>query len=75
MHQKLKGGGSVKVNKLKGKMREKGYTICTMSKELGMSPSTFHRKTQKESFSIKQVASLVEALRLTGEEATDIFLN
>ena len=35
------------VNKLKGKMTEKGFTVATISEKIGMDSSTFYRKLQK----------------------------
>lgn len=36
------------INKLKGKLVEKGINIKDISKSLGISPSTFYRKISKK---------------------------
>lgn len=63
----------IKVLKLKAKIIEKGYTIDSISKEIGIDKSTFHRKMQKDSFLVKEVALLKKILCLSKDEADDIF--
>lgn len=61
------------VNKLKGKIVEKGYTIEKLSQTLGINPSTFYRKLKKNSFEIEEADTIVKELCLSSEEATEIF--
>ena len=61
------------VNKLKGKMVEKGFTIEKLSNSLGINPSTFYRKLKNNSFEIGEADEIVEALGLSAFDATEIF--
>lgn len=65
----------VNVNKLKGKIIEKGFNIETFAKEVGMNKSTFYRKlnTNGAKFSIKEASLVVDLLGITKEEAANIF--
>lgn len=63
--------------KLKGKMRELDVTQENLAKQIGMSLSTLNRKLQEEdgsSFTIGEVVKITEALSLSSEDATQIFL-
>lgn len=64
------------VSRLKELISEKGMTIETISKEIGMNPSTFYRKlkTNGNSFSIGEMHALQGLLNITAEEAVEIFL-
>ncbi len=63
------------VQKLKGKIVEKGKTIEIVSAELGINPATFYRKLKNNSFEIGEADRLVEVLSLTGDEASAIFFS
>ena len=63
------------VQKLKGKITEKGRNIESVSADLGMNPATFYRKMKNNSFKIKEVDKLVKILSLNGNEATSIFFS
>ncbi|KZR60427.1 helix-turn-helix domain-containing protein [Pseudobacillus badius] len=65
----------VNVNKLKGKIVEKGLTIGLLAKKIGVDRSTLYRKISNngESFTIKDANLICQALDLTPREATDIF--
>ena len=43
------------VNKLKGKIIEKGKTIDKLSADIGINPSTFYRKLKNNSFEIDEI--------------------
>ena len=45
--------------------------------QIGMNPSTFYRKTKNglDAFTVGEMHSLVDALKLSGKEAKDIFLS
>ncbi len=62
------------VQKLKGKIVEKGKSVETVSADLGINPATFYRKLKNNSFEIREADKLIEILALTGEEASAIFL-
>lgn len=63
------------VQKLKGKMVEKGKNVETVSSDLGINPATFYRKMNNNSFEIREADELVKILSLTHEEATSIFFS
>lgn len=63
------------VNKLKGKIVEKGMTVERLSNLIGMDRSTFYRKlnNQGETFTVKEVNLIRKHLHLTKDEAMEIF--
>lgn len=61
------------VQKLKGKMVEKGKSVESISAEMGINPATFYRKLKNNSFEINEASKIVELLSLTNEEAIAIF--
>lgn len=52
----------VDVNKLKGKMVEKGYTIKKMAVELGIHKDTLGRKLRTGKFGTDEVSKFIEVL-------------
>lgn len=66
----------MKSNKLKGKIIEKGLNIEKVSNLIGMDKATFYRKLSNfERFTIGDALRIKDALELTDQEATDIFLS
>lgn len=67
----------VNVNKLKGKIVERGKTIEELAAALEIVPSTVYRKLQAngEAFTIKEADAVVRFLDLNAEEATSIFFS
>lgn len=65
------------INKLKGKIVEKGLNITTLSEKMNIDKSTFYRKLERhgEAFTIKEANSIMEILGLSGLEMTEIFFN
>ncbi|MGN1133781.1 MAG: helix-turn-helix domain-containing protein [Oscillospiraceae bacterium] len=63
------------VQKLKGKIIEKGKSIETVSRDLGINPSTFYRKLNNNSFEIREADKIASILSLTGDEASSIFFS
>ena len=63
------------VNKLKGKITEKGFTIKALSSELGLCELSLRRKinNNKSEFSLSESLKVKEALQLTTDEYIDIF--
>lgn len=64
------------INKLKGKIVERGMTQNALSNALRMSQSTLHRKIKEGGlgFSIGEIHRIAEILCLTQEETDEIFL-
>lgn len=63
------------VQKLKGKIVEKGKSVESVSAELGINPATFYRKLKNNSFEINEADKLVDILALTNEEVIAIFFS
>ena len=63
------------VNKLRGKLAERGTTVSKVSAILGIAPSTFYRKIKNNSFEIGEADKIVHVLSLSAREATDIFFS
>lgn len=63
------------VQKLKGKIIEKGKNVEAVSAELGINPATFYRKLKNNSFEIREADRLIDILALSVEEASSIFFS
>lgn len=65
----------VDVAMLRGKIIEKGFTVETLAKAIGIDRSSFYRKlATMEKFTIGEARRIKVALDLTNEEAILIFL-
>lgn len=66
----------VNINKLKGKMIEKGYNVASLSKAIGMHRGTFYRKLNHDGdFTIKEANAMVLVLSLNRDEVNAIFFS
>lgn len=65
----------VNLNKLKGKIVEKGYSMHTFSDCLSFDKSTFYRKMKNkgDTFSIKEATEISNLLGLSYEDMMSIF--
>lgn len=65
----------VNVNKLKGKLREYGYSLSVIANKLGMDRSTLYRKLKNygKGILIKEAKQIIDILKLTNEDAIAIF--
>lgn len=63
------------VQKLKGKIIEKGRSVEAISNDLGINPSTFYRKLKNNSFEINEADKIASILSLSGAEASSIFFS
>ena len=65
-----------KMQMLKQKISAANLTVDELAIQIGMNPSTFYRKTKSgvDAFTVGEMHSLVDALKLSGKEAKDIFL-
>jgi lambda repressor-like predicted transcriptional regulator len=61
------------MQKLKGKMKEKGFTQEMLSKEIGIDKSSLNRKLQKGCFLIGEADVIAKTLGLSRDEAYSIF--
>lgn len=63
------------VNKLKGRIVEKGLNIRIVAMKIGIDRSSLYRKlnNEGETLTIKEANKIVEILDLSPQEATDIF--
>lgn len=67
----------VNINKLKGKIVERGMTIKDVADRMGVNESTVYRKISDDgrTLTVKDANMLFEILELTTEEATAIFFS
>lgn len=67
----------VNINKLKGKIVERGLTIEGLAGEISVNPSTLYRKMGSggSNFSIREAELIAKTLELSPEEATAIFFD
>ncbi|MCI7200478.1 helix-turn-helix transcriptional regulator [Megasphaera elsdenii] len=65
----------VNIDKLKGKIREKRYTIKSLAITIGIDPATLYRRFENNgiSFTIYEVTKMAEVLELTYDEINAIF--
>lgn len=65
----------VNVNKLKGKIVEKGMTVASLAKILGMDRATLYRKLDNggAGLTVRDANNIAEALELTYDESMSIF--
>jgi len=65
------------INKLKGKIVERGMNVGDLAELLGVNKSTVYRKLQNEgqTLTIAQVDAIANVLELTGEEVNAIFFS
>ena len=68
---------SDKMQMLKQKISAANLTVDELAIQIGMNPSTFYRKAKSgvDTFTVGEMHSLVDALKLSGQEAIDIFLS
>lgn len=63
------------VNKLRGKIVEKGMNVETLAERIGVDRATLYRKLNNfEKVTIGEAIKIKAVLNLSNEEATDIFL-
>ena len=65
---------SVNVPKLNGKIAEMGITREALADKLEISRSTFLRRLTGNTLRIRDIHGICEVLKLSTEEAVDIFL-
>ena len=66
----------VNVNKLKGKIVEKGLSVEKVAEIMGIDRSTLYRKLSNSAdISIKDADRIVKALNLTSMEGSSIFFS
>lgn len=63
------------INKLKGKIVEKGYSQERLSLATGINKSTLSRKLKTGNFLIGEVVEISKILELSKEEIMNIFFN
>lgn len=66
----------VNINKLKGKIVEKGFTVSELADKIDLNKATLYRKINDngENFTIKETEKIAIILNLTAKEINDIFL-
>lgn len=73
----LGGENMVNVNKLRGKIVENELTIADLAEKIGLDRSTLYRKlnSEGEAFTIKEANLICSELKLSRQEAMEIFFN
>lgn len=64
----------IDLDKLNGKIVERGTTKEAIAGEIGVDRSTFYRRLKQNKLLVGDVHKMCEVLRLTPAEAVDIFL-
>lgn len=65
---------AIKLNKLKGKIREEGLTLRTLAPALNMAPNTLCQKINgKAEFSGSEIAKLCNELHISPTEIAEYF--
>jgi plasmid maintenance system antidote protein VapI len=71
-----KGKIQMNINKLKGKMVERGLNVEKFAKLLGFNRATLYRKLgASDKITIGDAVKMKNVLELTDDEASDIFFN
>ena len=66
----------MKTNKLKAKIVEKGLNVEALADKIGLERSTLYRKLNNfEKISIGEAIRMKDALEMTDDEASSIFLS
>lgn len=67
--------GSVNVNLLKAKLVERGINMTTLAEMIGLDRATLYRKLKDDGAGllIREANAIVSALKLTVQEAMEIF--
>lgn len=65
----------VNLDKLKGKIREKRFTIYSLAVAIGINPATLYRRFEAdgETFTIGEVTAIARELHLSYDELNEIF--
>lgn len=64
------------INKLKGKIVEKGLNVETLAALIGIDRSSLYRKLNKsERITVGEANKMKEVLEMSSEEATNIFFD
>ena len=61
------------INKLRGKIIEKGHSISTLAPKIGIDRATFYRKMKDESFTVREAVAISKELELSSDEIMSIF--
>lgn len=65
----------MQINKLKGKLVEKGLNVETLADLIGIERSTLYRKLNNgEKITVGEAGKIKDVLNLTEQDAFDIFL-
>ena len=66
----------VNINKLRGKIVERGLNVPEVAKRMGMDKATLYRRfADGDTFTLGEVSKITEILGLSHEEAVAIFIS
>ena len=63
----------MEIEKLLGKIEQKGFSNKEIAEKLNIAESTFYRKLKRRSFSVEEAQKMSELLSLSAAEAYEIF--
>lgn len=63
----------MEIEKLLGKIEQKGFSNKEIAEKLNIAESTFYRKLKRKSFSVEEAQKMSELLSLSATEAYEIF--
>lgn len=63
----------MEIEKLLGKIEQKGFSNKEIAEKLDIAESTFYRKLKRKSFSVEEAQKMSELLSLSAAEAYEIF--
>ena len=65
----------VNIEKLKNKIEDAGMNVETLAKSIKIDKTTFYRKLNAGGvkFTVREIQEIIAALRMSKEEAADIF--
>ena len=66
---------TININRLKGKIVERGMTVSELAERIGVDKATLYRKLSNEgnSLLVREANTIAEQLGLTSDEAMSIF--
>lgn len=66
----------IKLNRIRGRMAEKGMRVCDLAKHLSLNPASLYRRfNDPDSFTISEVVKIKEVLGFSDADAADIFFD
>ena len=66
----------IKLNRIRGRMAEKGMRMCDLAKHLSLHPASLYRRFNAPGgFTVDEIVKIKEVLGFSDAEAADIFFD